>query len=93
MQAQTPDCLAYMQTLTIATQESSTCHGNLKASIEVICQALVDSKHLNVHTELGMKIGPQATWIDITVLLIRSLENVGGQRLSVTDVNEVCYSY
>ena len=77
-----------MQADAIETQDSASHHGALVATVEVICQALVDSCHLHVHTELGMRLGARATWVDSAVMLLRSLERTARQRLSETEVGE-----
>lgn len=75
-----------------ATQVSCERHGGLRASLEVLCQALIDSRHLSVCLELGLKISNPPTWIEMLSLLLRSLEapaSGAGRDLSSTDVSEV----
>ena len=73
----------------MTTQSSGAFHGQLRTSIEVACQALADSRHLAVHTELGVKLTTQPTWMDTATLLLRALEASPLQRLSTDEVNEV----
>lgn len=75
------------------THVSCERHGGLRASLEVLCQALIDSRHLSVCLELGLKLSSPPTWIEILSLLLRSLEAPSngsrGRRLSSNDVSEV----
>jgi hypothetical protein len=77
----------------LLTQESFERYGNLTASLEVVCQALIDSKQLGVHLELGLKLSWPPTWMELTTLLLRSIEmtptDPGPNRLSRDDISEV----
>lgn len=81
-----------MQDLPV-TQVSCERHGGLRASLEVLCQALIDSRHLSVCLELGLKLSSPPTWIEVLSLLLRSLEapsnGSSSWKLSSNDVSEV----
>lgn len=75
------------------TQVSCEKHGGLTASLEVLCQALIDSRHLSVCLELGLKLSDSPTWIEMLSLILRSLEapaNGPGRELTNSDISEVC---
>jgi hypothetical protein len=78
-----------MQSMALTAQSSNACHGALCASIEVVCQALADSRHLAVHLELGAKLTADPTWMDMAMLLLRALEASPSLQLSVAEVGEV----
>eukprot|EP00892_Ulva_mutabilis_P003035 jgi/Ulvmu1/12732/UM095_0037.1 len=77
------------------TQVSCEKHGGLTASLEVLCQALTDSRHLAVCLELGLKLSNPPTWIEILSLILRSLEaparGAPSRGFNHCDVAEVCH--
>jgi hypothetical protein len=73
------------------TAPSDQC-GRLVACIEVICQAVMDSKNLHVHTELGCKLSAPPTWMEVVTLLLASLAQPRGASdppISESDICEV----
>ena len=67
--------------------------GGLVTSLEVVCQALVDSRNLQVHTELGCKLGSPPSWMEVVTLLLASLNrppSAEGQHPSESEVCDVC---
>ena len=73
----------------MSAQSSGRRHGRLRGSVEVICQALLDSGHLSVHMELGVKLSGAPTWMEATMLLLRSLDASSGRMPARDHVGEV----
>lgn len=70
---------------------NGNCRGELIASLDVICQALVDSKNLHVHTELGCKLSSPPSWMEAVTLMLCSLRrpHCADAKLSEEDICEV----
>lgn len=78
--------------LPMNTVEDQNCSRScgLVASLEVICQALVDSKNLLVHTELGCKLSSPPSWMEVVTLLLCSLNRPHLSAAEPLSESEIC---